>query len=169
MAGEFRRRLLKPSPWGEGGWPPGQTDEGTIIERFRFSQGGFAAPAATYFAHGGKVGKTPPGFAQDGSSAPIFAHPGPRLRGLPLEHCAALPARKIRSAWVRFRPAPLGACVCINFRAHTSAAAPQFAEPTSPVRERPLPGPLAGIPRRRSGTAPLKFSSHSGPGGPAKI
>ena len=125
--------------------------------------------AATYFAHGGKVGKTPPGFAQDGSSAPIFAHPGPRLRGLPLEHRAALPARKVRSAWVRFQPAPLGACVCINFRAHTSAAAPQFAEPTSPVRERPLPGPLAGIPRRRSGTAPLKFSSHSGPGGPAKI
>ena len=56
----FRRRLLKPSPWGptplvkgrcreategigKGGWPPGQTDEGTIIERFRFSQGGFAA------------------------------------------------------------------------------------------------------------------------------
>ena len=24
---------------------------------------------------------------------------------------------------MRFRPAPLGACVCINFRAHTSAAA----------------------------------------------
>ena len=125
--------------------------------------------AATYFAHDGKVGKTPPGFAQDGSSAPIFAHPGPRLRGLPLEHRAALPARKVRSAWVRFRPAPRGACVCINFRVHASTTAPQFAEPTSPVRRRPRSGPLAEIPRRRSGTAPLKFSSHSGPGGPAKI
>ena len=75
MAGEFRRRLLKPSPWGEGGWPPGQTDEGTIIERFRFSQGGFAAPAATYFAHGGKVGKTPPGTAPMSTAVLIVAFP----------------------------------------------------------------------------------------------
>ena len=34
---------LKPSPWGEGGWPSGQTDEGAMIERFRFLQGDFAA------------------------------------------------------------------------------------------------------------------------------
>ena len=33
-----------------------------MIERFRSSQGGFRRlRAATYFAHGGKVGKTPPG------------------------------------------------------------------------------------------------------------
>ena len=42
--------------------------------------------AATYFAHGGKVGKTP----------------------LPLEVGKIFPARKIRSAWVRLNPGPLG-------------------------------------------------------------
>ena len=30
-------------PRGEGGWPSGQTDEGAMIEQFRFLQGGFAA------------------------------------------------------------------------------------------------------------------------------
>ena len=50
-----------------------EADEGAIIERFlcraqrpgapilEVCAGNFAAAAATYFAHGGKVGKTPPG------------------------------------------------------------------------------------------------------------
>ena len=37
--------------------------------------------AASCFAHGGKVTKTPPGCAQDERSALIFAPPGPHLRG----------------------------------------------------------------------------------------
>ena len=38
------------------------TDEGAMIERFRFLAGRFRRlRAATYFARGGKVGKTPPG------------------------------------------------------------------------------------------------------------
>ena len=65
--------------------------------------------AASDFARGGKVTKTPPGTAPDEHFVLIVAFPRTPLRGLSLEHCAALPARKIRSAWVRFRPAPLGA------------------------------------------------------------
>ena len=41
-----RMRGLPPKafpPRGEGGWPSGQTDEGAMIEQFRFLQGGFAA------------------------------------------------------------------------------------------------------------------------------
>ncbi len=42
--------------------------------------------AATYFAHGGKVGKTPPGTAQDGHFVSIFAlPPDPRYGGRPPE------------------------------------------------------------------------------------
>ena len=52
------------------------------MERFRSSQEGFRRlRAATYFAHGGKVGKTPPGTAQDERSALIFALPRTPLRG----------------------------------------------------------------------------------------
>ena len=57
-------------------------DEGAMIERFRSSQEGFRRlRAATYFAHGGKVGKSPPGTAQDERSALIFALPRTPLRG----------------------------------------------------------------------------------------
>ena len=51
----------KPSPWGEGGWPLGQTDEGAMIEPFRLSLGSFAAPAASDFLDGQKVTKEPLG------------------------------------------------------------------------------------------------------------
>ena len=54
-----------------------------MIERFRSSQGGFRRlRAATYFAHGGKVGKTPPGTAQDERSALIFAFPRTPFTGV---------------------------------------------------------------------------------------
>ena len=43
------------------------TDEGAMTERFRFLQGGFRRlRAASDFARGGKVTKTPPGDAADG-------------------------------------------------------------------------------------------------------
>ena len=51
----------KPSPWGEGGWPPGQTDEGAVTEYVRFSRGDFAAPAASDFLSDEKVTKESPG------------------------------------------------------------------------------------------------------------
>ena len=40
--------------------------------------------AATFFFHGEKEGKTPPGTAQDERFALIFAFPRTPLRGLPL-------------------------------------------------------------------------------------
>ena len=47
-----------------------------------FSAGGFRRlRAAGYFAHGGKVTKTPPGTAQDGHFVSIFAFPRTPLRG----------------------------------------------------------------------------------------
>ena len=61
--------------------------------------------------------------------------PGPLFTGDALLVCAAMvPARKIRSACLRFLPAPLGAwvvqiCCWCSFR-----TAPEYAEPTLPVR-----------------------------------
>ena len=47
-----------------------------MIERFRSSQGGFRRlRAASYFARGGKVTKTPPGTAQNERSALILSRP----------------------------------------------------------------------------------------------
>ena len=58
-------------------------DEGAIIERFRSSQEGFRRlRAASYFARGGKVTKTPPGTAQDERSALIFAFPRTPFTGV---------------------------------------------------------------------------------------
>ena len=62
--------------------------------------------------------------------------PGPHLRGLPLEVGRILPAHKIRSDWVQFRPAPPGAWVCKICFWRGSASAPLSIEPTLPVRFR---------------------------------
>ena len=51
--------------------------------------------AASDFARGGKVTKTPPGVAQDGHFVSIFTPPGPDLRGLSLWADRKFPARKI--------------------------------------------------------------------------
>ena len=58
------------------------------------------------------IGQNAAGDAADGlrlRCAPPRSIGPPPLRGLPLGRCAALPARNTRSAWVPFRPAPLGA------------------------------------------------------------
>ena len=48
-----------------------------------FLAGGFRRPrAATYFAHGGKVGKTPPGTAPDEHFVLIFAFPRTPFTGV---------------------------------------------------------------------------------------
>ena len=94
-------------------------------------------PAALGFA-GSNEGssKTPPGFAPR-STVPVLQVAAPRtpLRGTRSWLVRAeVPARKIRSAWVRFFPGPLGPWVGkICFRCG-SRAAPGFAEPTLPVR-----------------------------------
>ena len=81
--------------------------------------------AASYFAHGGKVTKTPPGFAQNGHFVSIFAlpipsvasrhlpltrgvGPGPHLRGLSLWAGIKFPARKI-CVTLSIQPGPTGA------------------------------------------------------------
>lgn len=58
----------------------------------------------------------------------------PRLRGVPLGRCAALPARKSRRAWVQSQPAPLGACVGKNCSWRDPTSAPEFDAPTLPVQ-----------------------------------
>ena len=117
--------------------------------------------AASSFAHGGKGTKTPPGFAQDERSALIFAlptpsgpaghlptpfvpsghfpltggvGPGPRIRGLSSMSDAKFPARKIRSAWVRFLPGPQGPWVRKICFWCGPAFAPEFFQPTLPVQ-----------------------------------
>ena len=56
--------------------------------------------AATYFAHGGKVGKTPPGTAQDGHwRAHIRLTPDPGLRESLLRSSAKFPARGKAEGW----------------------------------------------------------------------
>ena len=54
------------------------------VQRFvkEYFKGGFPRLlTAAYFAHGGKVTKTPPGTAQDGHFVSIFAFPRTPLRG----------------------------------------------------------------------------------------
>ena len=69
------------------------------MKRFRSSQGGFRRlRAASDFAHGGKVTKTPPGTAPDEHFVLIVAFPRTPLRGLPLRLGRKFPAHKIRSA-----------------------------------------------------------------------
>ena len=75
------------------------------MERFRSSQGGFRRlRAATYFAHGGKVGKTPPGTAQDERFALIFALPRTPFTGAPPEKFSRSSGAQNLSGWSEFPP-----------------------------------------------------------------
>ena len=104
------------------------------------------------------------GDGSDGHFVPIVAFPRTPLRGTP--SCfvgASFPARKIRSAWVRFRPGPLGPWVCKNFGWCGSLCAPGFDEPTLPVQNSfPLGegGPVRTLDRMR-GTVPIILSFRS--------
>ena len=99
MQGGFAALPIKASPLG-GRWrAEGQTDEGAMTERFRFLQGEFRRlRAASDFARGGKVTKTPPGTAQDGHFVSIFAFPRTPLRELPLGRVQ--PFRRAKSEWL---------------------------------------------------------------------
>ena len=76
--------LYKPSPWGEGA-PVGTLGRmrGQILDWVRYMQREFRRlRAASYFARGGKVTKTPLGDAADGHFVPIGPlTPSPPLRG----------------------------------------------------------------------------------------
>ena len=68
------------------------------------------------------------------TACPYSPFPGPPLRGLPLEVGRKFPARKIKSAWVRSRPAPLGACVLRKSKLLRSRVCAWDSEPTLLVR-----------------------------------
>ena len=73
--------LNKPSPWGEGA--PVRTlgrMRGQILDWVRYTQREFRRlRAASYFARGGKVTKTPPGTAPDEHFVLIVAYPTPSV------------------------------------------------------------------------------------------
>ena len=81
MAGGKRRRFLRRVREGE--LPSRVKEAGLGHDSVPASQGasfhrGFRRlRAATYFAHGGKVGKTPPGTAPMSTAVLIVAHPTP--------------------------------------------------------------------------------------------
>ena len=77
------------------------------------------------------------GAAQDERSALIFAAPGPHYGGRPPERLCRVSGAQNLSDLPQFNPGPLGPCVCKNFRFCHSTTAPEFAEPTAPVRRRP--------------------------------
>ena len=87
----FQKNMRKGSAPGAGGGKP--THFGTpecLPARYKdsfFHAGGFRRlRAATYFAHGGKVGKTPPGTAPDEHFVLIVAFPRtPIYGGYPLD------------------------------------------------------------------------------------
>ena len=94
-----RMRGLPPKAFPLGGRWHGEavTDEGAMIERFRFLAGRCRRlRAARYFPSDGKVPKGSPGDAADGHFVPIGPlTPGPPLRGLPLWPGIGFTARKI--------------------------------------------------------------------------
>ena len=93
------------------------------------------------------------------ADALIFALPPvPHYEGRSPERGKTLPARKIRSAWVRFLPGPQGPWGVKNFNCCGSTTAPEFAEPTLPVQiafplqgGRPIPPVRGKWPKAKRG------------------
>ena len=104
-AEKFRRLPFLSLPPG-GKVAPKGPDEGAGFGLHLLYAGEFRRlRAASFFPSDGKETKGSPG---DGSGWTLRVHirlsPGPPLRGLPLAVGRTFPARKIRSAWVRFLP-----------------------------------------------------------------
>ena len=80
----MRGLTVKAFPLGGRWHGEAVTDEGAMIEKFRSLQGRFRRlRAASDFARGGKVTKTPPGDAADGHFVPIGPlTPGPPFTGV---------------------------------------------------------------------------------------
>ena len=128
-------------------------DEGAMIERFRSSQGDFAAcgrrvPLPT----AAKEPKRRRGRLRMSAPRSYSPFPGPHLRGLPLEPGQNFPARGNLSECLNFSRAT-GPWGCKNCRWCGSVSAPEFAEPTLPVRMlsgQPVSGPYGNIKMRRA-------------------
>ncbi len=91
---------LKAFPLGGRWHGEAVTDEGAMIEKFRFLQGSFAAPAASDFLDAQKVTRKAPGGGRNrrfGRASRLHAARPlePPLRGLPLGLGRIFPARKI--------------------------------------------------------------------------
>ena len=128
-------------------------DKGAMIERSRSSRGDFAAcgrrvplPAAA------KEPKRRRGRLRMSAPRSYSPFPGPHLRGFPLEPGQNFPARGNLSECLNFSRAT-GPWGCKNCRWCGSVSAPEFAEPTLPVRMlsgRPVSGPYGNIKMRRA-------------------
>ena len=68
--GDFAAPLSKPSPWGEGGWPSGQTDEGAVI-KFVACCGGFRRCGGEVLSQRWERTQRITGDAGDGHFVPI--------------------------------------------------------------------------------------------------
>ena len=89
---------LKPSPWGEGGWPKARRMRGRASDCVCCTQGNFALRGEFLSARAERNQRAAKGWAQDGRSAPIFAHPlVPHYGGYPLN--IAQPFRRTKSEW----------------------------------------------------------------------
>ena len=141
-------RVLPPKAFPLGGRWHGEavTDEGAMIERFRFLAGRFRRlRAARYFPSDGKVPKGSPGTAQDERFALIFAFPRTPLRGdAYLLGCVKFPARGNLSGWSKFPPAHWGLgqqklqLVRFHFRAWLCCAGDSRSVVGGPAWDRPL-------------------------------
>ena len=109
----MRGLTVKAFPLGGRWHGEAVTDEGAMIEKFRSLQGRFRRlRAASDFARGGKVTKTPPGDAADGHFVPIGPlTPGPPFTGVtPLARYWIYGAQNL-SDIPRFLPAHWGLTV----------------------------------------------------------
>ena len=130
-------------------------------------RGGFRRlRAATYFAHGGKVGKTPPGTAQDERFALIFALPRTPFTGAPPEKFSRSSGAQNLSGWSEFPPGhwalALQKLPLLRFRlcAWRCPANALGANPGGPVWDRPLRRcETVFVIRRRGGSQARPLSS----------
>ena len=121
--------------------PPKGADEGASFGMGSVVRGEFRRlRAASYFAHGGKVTKTPPGTAQDGHFVSIFAFPRTPLRGT--RTCQVLQYfRRAKFEWLSAIPAGPPGPGSAKFAAG-AVPLPRLALPSK--RQGPL---TAGAPR----------------------
>ena len=126
-------------------------DEGAMYRAVPFLAGVFRRlRAATYFAHGGKVGKTPPGTAPDEHFVLIVAFPRTPFTGvIPLAWQRISGAQNLSECLNSSRAT--GPWVCKNFGWCGPVGAPGFTEPTLPVQ---IP---AGGPRASPTQSPKSF------------
>ena len=144
---------LKPSPWGEGGWPSGQTDEGAMIEQFRFLQGDFAACGRRVsFPAMGKKPKDRRGRAPMGVPAHSRTSPRPPFTGvIPIPFCRSSGAQNmVPGFW--FLPGHLALMRC---KIPVCSSSPPRLVPTSRGRGCGIGGVPIGIAPKTRNSGPV--------------